>query len=146
MGHNGSDDTCLHQTDAQSLRSRRTQRIRSLGRQLLIFDPSKLGNRSQSIRDAQRIQTGTNKQTYICIRTLHHSNKNIIKHAKQNRARYYGHARKKKCRTQSDGRAKYRVYVKQILAITFNSTLSNINIIHQPVRLICYTNKCQLIK
>ena len=86
------------------------------------------------------------KQTYICIRTLHHSNKNIIKHAKQNRARYYGHARKKKCRTRSDGRGKYRVYVKQILAITFNSTLSNINIIHQSVRLICYTNKCQLIK
>jgi hypothetical protein len=30
----------------------------------------------------------------------------------------------------------YRVYVKQILTITFNSTLSNINIIHQLVRLI----------
>jgi hypothetical protein len=27
----------------------------------------------------------------------------------------------------------YRVYVKQILTITFNSTLSNINIIHQSV-------------
>jgi hypothetical protein len=48
----------------------------------------KLGNRSQSIRDVQRIQTGTNEQTYICIRTLHHSNKNIIKRAKQNRERY----------------------------------------------------------
>jgi hypothetical protein len=33
--------------------------------QSLIFDPSKLGNGSQSIRDAQQIQTGTNKQTYI---------------------------------------------------------------------------------
>jgi isochorismate synthase EntC len=31
----------------------------------------------------------------ICIRTLHHSNKNIIKFTKQNRARYYGHARKR---------------------------------------------------
>jgi hypothetical protein len=49
-------------------------------------------------------QAQTNKQTYICIRTLHHSNKNIIKQAKQNRACYYGHARKKKCRTQSVGR------------------------------------------
>jgi hypothetical protein len=33
---------------------------------------------------------------HICIRTLHHSKKNIIKHAKWNRARYYGHARKKR--------------------------------------------------
>jgi hypothetical protein len=30
----------------------------------------------------------------------------------------------------------YRVYVKQILTITFNSVLSNINIIHQLARLI----------
>jgi hypothetical protein len=35
----------------------------SLGRRRLIFDPLKLENRSQSIRDAQRIQTDTNKQT-----------------------------------------------------------------------------------
>ena len=63
MGHNGSEDTCLHQTDAQGLQLRGTRRARSLGRQLLIFDPSKLGNGSQTIRDAQRIPTGTNKQT-----------------------------------------------------------------------------------
>jgi hypothetical protein len=49
-------------------------------------------------------QAQTNKHIYICIRTLHHSNKNIIKHAKRNRARYYGHARIKKCRTGSYGR------------------------------------------
>jgi hypothetical protein len=35
----------------------------SLGRRRLIFDPLKLENRSQSIRDAQQIQTDTNKQT-----------------------------------------------------------------------------------
>jgi hypothetical protein len=92
-----SEDTCLHQIDAQGLQLCRTRRARSLGRRSLIFDPSKLRNRSQSIRDAQRIQTGTNEQTYIYIRTLHHSNKNIIKHAKQNRERYYGPARKMKC-------------------------------------------------
>jgi hypothetical protein len=73
MGHNGSEDTCLHQTDAQGLQSRGTQRTGSLGRQRLIFDSSKLGNGSQSIRDAKRRQTGTSKQTYICIRTLHHT-------------------------------------------------------------------------
>jgi hypothetical protein len=97
MGHNGTEDTCLHQTDAQDLQPHRTRRTRSLGRQLLIFDSSKLGNGLQSIRDAQRIQTGTNKQTYICIRTLHHSERNIIiiKHAIQNRACYYGHTRKR---------------------------------------------------
>jgi hypothetical protein len=67
MGHNRSDGTCLHQTDAQGLQSRGTRRTGSLGRQRLIFDPSKLGNESQSIRDAQRIQTGTNKQTNIYI-------------------------------------------------------------------------------
>jgi hypothetical protein len=40
----------------------------------------------------------------------------------------------------------YRVYVKQLLNITFNSTLTNINVIHRSVRLICYTNKYQLVK
>ena len=75
IGHNGSEDTCLHQIDAQGLQPRRTRRVRSLGRQSLTVDSSKLENGSQSIRDAQRIQTGINKQPYICIRTLHHSNK-----------------------------------------------------------------------
>jgi hypothetical protein len=65
MGHNGSEDTCLHQTDAQGLQLRGTRRARSLGRRSLIVDSSKLGIGSQSIRDAQRIQPGTNKQTYI---------------------------------------------------------------------------------
>jgi hypothetical protein len=31
----------------------------------LIFDPLKLGDGSQSIRDAQRIQIGTNKHIYM---------------------------------------------------------------------------------
>ena len=44
---------------------------------------------------------GSKRRQYI--RTLHHSNKNIIKHAKQNRARYYGHARKKKRDRRSYG-------------------------------------------
>jgi hypothetical protein len=61
MGHNESDDTCLHQTDAQGLQPCRTRRAGSLGRKRLIFNPSKLINGSQSIRDTQRIQTGTNK-------------------------------------------------------------------------------------
>jgi hypothetical protein len=65
VGHNRSEDTCLHQTDAQGLQLYGTRRARSQGRQRLIFDPSKLGNGSQSIRDAQRIQTCTNKQTHI---------------------------------------------------------------------------------
>jgi hypothetical protein len=49
-------------------------------------------------------QAQTNKHIYIYMRTLHHSNKNIIKHAKWNRGRYYGHARKMKHRTRSYGR------------------------------------------
>jgi hypothetical protein len=65
MGHNGSEDTCLHQTDGQDLQSRGTRRTGSLGRQRLIFDSSKLENGSQSIHDAKRRQTGTSKQTYI---------------------------------------------------------------------------------
>jgi hypothetical protein len=40
----------------------------------------------------------------------------------------------------------YHVYVKQLLNIMFNSTLTNTNVIHRSVRLICYTNKCQLVK
>jgi hypothetical protein len=79
MGHNGSEDTCLHQTDAQGLQSRRTQRTRSLGRQRLTIDSSKLGNESRSIRDAQRIRIDIDKQTYTCIRTLHHTKETIIK-------------------------------------------------------------------
>jgi hypothetical protein len=63
MGHNGSEDTCLHQTDAQDLQSRGTRIDRSLGRRSLTVDSSKLGNGSQSIRDAQRIQIGTSKHT-----------------------------------------------------------------------------------
>jgi hypothetical protein len=65
MGHNRLEDTCLHQTDAQGLQLRGTRRARSLGRRSLTVDSSKLGNGSQSIRDAQRIQTGTNKQPYM---------------------------------------------------------------------------------
>jgi hypothetical protein len=100
MRHNGSEDTCLHQTDAQGLQPCRTRRAISLGRQRLIFDSLRLGDGSHSNRNAKRRQTDTSKQTHICIRTLHHTNTDIIKHAKRNRARYYGHARKKKC----DGR------------------------------------------
>ena len=65
MGHNKSKDTCLRQTDAQDLQPRRTRRTGSFGRQSLIFDSSKLGNGSQSIRDAQQIQTGTNKHIHV---------------------------------------------------------------------------------
>jgi hypothetical protein len=61
MGHNGSEDTCLHQIDAQGLQPRRTRRVRSLGHQGLIVDSSKLENGLQSIRDAQQIQTGTSR-------------------------------------------------------------------------------------
>jgi hypothetical protein len=81
----------------------RTRRTRSLGRQRLIFDSLKLGDGSHSNRNAKRRQTDTRKQTHICIRTLHHTNTSIIKHAKQNRARYYGHARKKKRDRRSYG-------------------------------------------
>jgi hypothetical protein len=31
MGHNGSEDTCLHQTDAQGLQLRGARRTGSLG-------------------------------------------------------------------------------------------------------------------
>jgi hypothetical protein len=44
------------------------------------------------------------RNIYMCIRTLHHSKINIIKYAKQNRARYYGHTRKKKHDSWSYGR------------------------------------------
>jgi hypothetical protein len=79
MGHNRSEDTCLHQTDAQGLQSHRTRRTRPLGRQRLTVDSSKLGNEPQSIRDAQRIRTDIDKQTYTCIRTLHYTKETIIK-------------------------------------------------------------------
>jgi hypothetical protein len=64
MGHNRSEDTCLHQTDAHGLQLCRTRGIRSLGRRSLTVDSSKLENGSLSIRDAKRKRTGTSKQTY----------------------------------------------------------------------------------
>jgi hypothetical protein len=64
MGHNGSEDTCLHQTDAQDLQLRGTQRARSLGRRNLTVDSSKLRNKSQSNRNVKRRRIDTSKQTY----------------------------------------------------------------------------------
>jgi hypothetical protein len=64
MGHNGTEDTCIHQTDAQGLQLCRTRKIRSLGCRSLTVDSLKLENGSQSIRDAKRRRTGTSKQTY----------------------------------------------------------------------------------
>jgi hypothetical protein len=65
MGHNGSEDTCLHQTDAQGHQLRGTQRARSLGRRSLTVDSSKLGNGSQSIRDDNEYkQAQTNNHIY----------------------------------------------------------------------------------
>jgi hypothetical protein len=40
-------------------------RTRSLGRQRLIVDSSKLGNEPRSSRNAKRRQIGTSKQTYM---------------------------------------------------------------------------------
>ena len=66
MGHNGSEDTCLHQTDAQDLRSRRTRRVRSLGRQSLTVDSSKLRNESRSNRTrSEDEQAQANKHIHI---------------------------------------------------------------------------------
>jgi hypothetical protein len=53
-------------------------RARSLGRRSLTVDSSKFGNESRSNRNTKRRQTDTSKQTYMCIRILHHSKKNII--------------------------------------------------------------------
>jgi hypothetical protein len=41
---------------------------------------------------------------------------------------------------------KYRVYAKQVLTLTINSTLQIINYIHYLVWLICYTNNYQINK
>src|SRR5688500_2502454 len=54
-----------------------------------------------AIYSRRTTNTNRHKQTHICIRTLHHTNTNIIKHAKRNRARYYGHVREMKRRTRS---------------------------------------------
>jgi hypothetical protein len=64
MGHNRLENTCLHQTDAQDLQSRGTRRTGSLGRQRLIFDPSKLEDRLRSIGDTQQIRTNTDKHIH----------------------------------------------------------------------------------
>jgi hypothetical protein len=136
MGHNGSEDTCLHQTDAQCLQLRGTRRARSLGRRSLIVDSSKHGNGSQSIRDAQRIQTGTNKQTNIYIYTHKNITPYKIKCNKTCNTKRNALLRSREEKETSNSKLRsrrYRVNVKQVLTITFSSTLSNINIIHQSV-------------
>jgi hypothetical protein len=55
-------------------------------------------------------------------------------------------ARGKEMRKSELWSRSYRIYAKHVLTITFNSTLSNINYIYYLVRLICYTNNCQLNK
>jgi hypothetical protein len=55
-------------------------------------------------------QEQTNK--HICIRTLHYTKENIIKYAKRNRARYYGHTREK----ERDRRS----YDREVIASTLN--------------------------
>ena len=61
-------------------------------------------NRNLFASHSEYKQAQTNKHIYIYMRTLHHSDKNIIKHAKWNRVRYYGHTRKKKRDSRSYGR------------------------------------------
>jgi hypothetical protein len=62
VGHNRSEDTCLHQTDAQCLQSRRTRKV-------LIFWLSKLDPRSLeaqkrvTIYSRRTTKTNRNKQT-----------------------------------------------------------------------------------
>jgi hypothetical protein len=92
-------------------------------------------------------QEQTNKQTYI------YTHKNItpykIKCNKTCNTKRNALLRSREEKETSNSKLRsrrYRVNVKQVLTITFSSTLSNINIIHQSVWLICYTNKCQLIK
>jgi hypothetical protein len=53
MRHNGSEDTCLHQTDAQGIQSRRTRGACSLGRRSLTVDSLKLGDGSHSNRNTK---------------------------------------------------------------------------------------------
>jgi hypothetical protein len=66
MGHNGLEDTCLHQTDAQGLRSRRTRRVRSLGRQSLTVDSSKLRtNRDLIATRSEDEQAQANKHIHM---------------------------------------------------------------------------------
>jgi hypothetical protein len=65
-------------------------------------------------------QAQANKHMYISIITLHHSKKNIIKHAKIELATI---VTRQKETLQSKLRSKsYRVYAKQVLIRIFNST------------------------
>ena len=141
MRHNRSEDTCLHQTDAQGLRLRRTQRTSSQDQR---FTKSWLSIPRSSGTDRNLLAThNEDKQAQANI-YLH---KNITPY----RIKYYKACNKKIKLASMVARGKemrkselwsrsYRIYAKQVLTITFNSTLSNINYIYYLVRLICYTN------
>jgi hypothetical protein len=60
----GSEDTCLHQTDAQGLQLCRTRRSKSLDRQRLTVDPSKLGNDDLFGTQSEVEQAQANKHIY----------------------------------------------------------------------------------
>jgi hypothetical protein len=108
----GQRTLAFTKTDAHDLQPYRIQGACSLGRRSLTVDSLKLGDGSHSNRNVKRRRTDTSKQTHICIRTLQHTNTNIMKHAKRNRACYYGHARKKK----RDGRG----YGREVTVFTLN--------------------------
>jgi hypothetical protein len=66
MRHNGSEDTCLHQTVAQGLQSLGTRRTGSLGRRSLTVDSSKLGtDRILFASHSEYQQAQTNKHIYM---------------------------------------------------------------------------------
>ena len=146
MGHNRSEDTCLHQTDAQGLWSHKTRRVRSLGRHAWSSIPrSSETNRDLIATRSEDEQAQANKHI--------HMHKNItpykIKCYKSEQYKIESAStvtREYETRRSELRSISYRVYAKRIWTRTFNSALSNINYINHLVWLICYTNNCQINK
>ena len=147
MGHNVSEDTCLHQTYAQGLQPCRTRRAWSRNQWF-----------TKSWSSIPR-SSGTYRNLFSTRNEYKHAQANIYLHKNITpyKIKYYKAcnkkiklasivARGKEMRKSELWSRSYRIYAKQVVTITFNSTLSNINYIYYLVRLICYTNNCQLNK
>jgi hypothetical protein len=72
MGHNGSEDTCLHQTDAQGLHSAELKELDHLVANSSIPRSSETDRKLLATRSEDE-QEQANKHIYISIRTLHHT-------------------------------------------------------------------------
>jgi hypothetical protein len=120
MGHNRSEDTCLHQTDAQDLQPCRTWRAGSFGRRSSETNRDLIATRSEDEQAQANKHIHMHKNITPYKIKCYKSEQYKIESASTVTREY--ETRRSELRSIS-----YRVYAKGIWTRAFNSVLSNIN-------------------